>query len=543
MKHIKGNIVDVHSRRIFFGEIIYDDVIKEIRELEGRGDCFILPGLIDSHVHIESSMLVPFEFSKLAVSRGTVGVVADPHEIGNVLGVEGVNYMIENSKLSPMKFFFGAPSCVPATVFDSSGGVIDSNDVCSLMQRDDIWLLSEMMNFPGVVNQFPEVLNKIQSARDNNKPIDGHAPGLVGESLEKYIKAGISTDHECFTIDEAIAKINLGVTIQIREGSAARNFEALWPLIASHSDKVMFCTDDSHPDDIIEKGHIDKMIKLGLSKGLSIFDLLKASVLNPVNHYNLPVGLLQVGDSADFIVVDDISTFNVLQTHIKGELVFKDGHDFIGNASVDCVNNFSATPIFKTDLSVSMPEGKSSVVVIDIIDGELVTNAKYWSPVLNSDRLIESSPKEDILKIMVINRYNPSKPFVGFITGFGIMNGAIGCSISHDSHNIIVVGDNDDDIVLCTNSIIANRGGVAVSHKGALSVLPLPVAGIMSNESGVVVADRYKQLHEICKLMGCKLQSPFMLLSFMSLLVIPKLKISDKGLFDVDKFDFIDLFN
>ena len=460
MNIIFGKIVDVINRSIYDGEILYENgMIVEIRKTDRQYDNYILPGLIDSHVHIESSMLTPQQFGKLIVSRGTVATVSDPHEIANVLGIYGINYMIDNAKLSPLKFFFGVPSCVPATAFETAGSAVTSLDVADFLERREIVGLSEMMNYPGVIYNDTEVLLKIKSAIALGKPIDGHAPGLKGEDLKKYVSEGISTDHECSSLEEAIEKIKLGMTIQIREGSAAKNFIALYKLIDLYPDQVMICTDDSHPEDIIQEGHLDKIVKMGIEKGLDIFNLLKAVSVNPVLHYNLEVGLLRQGDPADFIVVDDLKNFNVLQTYINGNKLYDKGklHFKLRGFPIE-INNFKREDIHLSEIKVKALSEK--IRVIEVEDGELLTKCGIYQAKIENGYVV-SDTENDILKIVVLNRYdNESKPAVGFIKNIGLKTGALGTSIAHDSHNLIVVGTNDIDIVNCFQALIENKGGL-----------------------------------------------------------------------------------
>ncbi len=538
---IKGKIVDIINHKIFNGVVKFSKgKILSIKEISEECNQFILPGLVDSHVHIESSMLTPTQFSKLVVPRGTVAVVTDPHEIANVVGVSGVDYMINDAKQTPLKCFFGAPSCVPATSFETSGAVISSKEIDQLLQRKEIICLSEMMNFPGVVYHDEEVWNKIKAAHKYNKPIDGHAPGLNGEDLIKYANAGISSDHECVTAQEAIDKINLGITIQIREGSAAKNFNALASLFNSHPDQIMLCTDDSHPDEIIQKGHIDKIIRLGIDKGIDIFKLLRAAILKPIQHYNLPVGLLREGDPADFIVVDNLSEFNIQETYIEGEQVYADNQLKFDVSVSTPINNFNIDLIHYDDIKVAYKVDKN-IKVIEAVDGDLITNDFIWTP-QNSDGYISSNTDEDILKIVVLNRYKKAAPVVGFIKNIGLNEGAIACSVAHDSHNLIAVGVTDHDIVNALNAIIQHKGGMSYSIDGISDCLPLEVAGLMTSKSGEEVAEKYAELNKKAQELGSKLHAPFMTLSFMSLLVIPKLKIGDKGLFDVSTFSFTNLY-
>ncbi len=539
---IVGNIVDVHRRQIYSGEILIEnECIVSITPVDVKSDIYILPGLIDSHVHIESSMLVPSRFAQLVVPRGTVAVVSDPHEIANVLGVKGVEYMIRDAQKVPLKCFFGVPSCVPATSFETSGSVIDAEDIDYLFQNGAAFL-AEMMNFPGVIYKDREVVTKLEVAKKYNLPIDGHAPGLKGDDLIKYAQAGITTDHECFSIEEALEKIKLGVKTQIREGSAARNFEALHPLITKEPLNTMLCTDDSHPDLIIEKGHIDRLIRLGLSKGYSIFDMYQTAVLNPVEHYKLPVGLLREGEKADFIVVDNLSDFNIIQTFIDGECVAKDGRELFNLPAVEVVNNFNCAPISEEDLVIYAPKSNSQVRVMVAEDGELLTGEYIWDCNYKKGEAICPDLSNDIAKIVVVNRYKNSKPVVGFIKNFGLKRGALAGSVAHDSHNIVAIGCDDASIFKAINSIISSKGGIVATDGSAFEQLELPVAGLMSIESGDIVAHKYAQLNRFVTDLGCQIKTPFMTMAFMSLLVIPSLKIGDRGLFDVNSFSFTSLF-
>jgi adenine deaminase len=532
---LSGLIVDVVSGTIFPGTIeILNGRIASITPCEVSEKHFILPGLIDAHVHIESSMLVPAEFARLAVVHGTTATVSDPHEIANVLGLEGVDFMIHNGKLSPFKFHFGAPSCVPATGFESSGAVIDAAQIGDLLKRDDILYLSEMMNFPGVIYGDEDVHQKLNFAKKYNKPVDGHAPGLDSENIKKYAAAGISTDHECTTIGEAIEKINAGMHILIREGSAARNFDALVPLLATHPEKVMFCSDDKHPDELVS-GHINLLVQRAVKSGYDTMAVLRACTLNPVRHYKLSCGLLQPGDAADFIVVDNLADFNVLQTFIDGNQVAGNGKTLLQSYSYETPNRFLAQKINLNELGVPAVQGK--IKVIRAFDGDLVTEKFLADPLIGNDKIV-SDIKNDILKITVINRYYPSKPAVAFISGFGLQRGAMASTVAHDSHNIICVGTNDADMVTVINSLVENKGGIAVTDGQHLDVLALPVAGLMAAEDGYEVAEKYDYINSRALALGGTLKAPFMTLSFMALLVIPELKLSDKGLFDGLKFSF-----
>lgn len=537
MKTIKGKIVDPITRRIFDGEItIQGQNIVEIREAASVPNQYILPGLIDAHVHIESSMLVPSEFAQIAVRHGTVATVSDPHEIANVCGKEGVEYMINNGKRVPFKFYFGVPSCVPATPFETAGAELTKDDVAELLKREDIHYLAEMMNWPGVLNDDPDVLDKIKSALDLGKPIDGHAPGLKGEKAKKYASAEISTDHECFTKEEAIDKLNAGMLIAIREGSAAKNYDALVSLFDEYPDKLMFCSDDKHPDDLI-KGHINTLVARTFSHGYDLFDILHAACVLPKRHYALHVGLLQKGDPADFIIVDDPAAMNIQQTWINGTPVFKNGDVLFPAIDANAINNFKSYRVEPNDFSLKSENQLQPVIVAN--DGQLVTDKEIVKLEIK-DGLVQANPERDILKIAVINRYEKKQPAVAFIKNFGMKNGAIASSVAHDSHNIIAVGSSDKYLSRAINLVMKHQGGISAVSEDDEKILPLPIAGLMSDEPGEEVAAEYEKLTKMARNMGSTLHSPFMLISFMGLLVIPSLKLSDKGLFDGDTFEFVE---
>ena len=538
--NISGNWVDIVSRRIRHVEIeVQEDRIVMIKPLEGEGKYFILPGFVDAHVHIESSMLVPSEFAKLAVIHGTVGTVSDPHEIANVNGLEGVKYMIENGKTVPFKFNFGAPSCVPATNFESAGATISVDDIDELLDMPDIRYLAEMMNYPGVLYKDSEVMQKIKLAQQKGKPVDGHAPGLRGQDLDKYIAAGITTDHECFTYEEGLEKLQKGMKVLIREGSAAKNFEALIPLMSTYAGDLMFCSDDKHPDDLVE-GHINQLVARAIRLGYDLFDVLRAACINPVKHYKLPIGLLQIGDPADFILVENLEDFRVLATYIDGQMVAEKGRTLIQAAPAPIINHFNAQP--KIASAFAVPAEGKKIQVIRALDGELITAIDHVTATIRDDKVMPNV-EQDILKLVVVNRYQDAPPAVAFIRGFGLQNGALASCVAHDSHNIVAVGTNDEDICKAVNLVIESKGGISVANKTEEKVLPLPVAGIMTNQSGEEVAAAYAKLDRYVKdSLGGTLKAPFMTLSFMALLVIPSLKLSDKGLFDGKNFTFTPLF-
>ena len=538
---IEGQIVDVIHKKIFPGRVVLND--KKIESVEKFPEApmrFILPGFIDSHVHIESSMVLPSRFAEVAVSHGTLATVSDPHEIANVLGVEGIDYMINDGNKVPFRFYFGAPSCVPATSFDYSGFEIGVEEIRTLLSRDDIYYLSEMMNFPGVILRREDVIKKLELVREFNKPVDGHAPGLRGEDLKAYRKEGITTDHESFSLGEAREKIANGMLIQIREGSAALNFNALHPLIDEFPGKVMFCTDDCHPNDLI-KGHINNIVKKSLEKGHELFNVLTAASVTPKRHYNLDIGLLQPGDSADFIVVDNLDDFSVQEAWIGGNKIYDSGIICWKRPESRAVNNFISRKIVKKDIEIKTESTENTIKVIGVLDGELITRS-FTGKVFSKNGKIQSDTHNDILKIVVVNRYSDRKPAVGFVKGFGLNKGAIGGSIAHDSHNLIAVGVADEDILQALNHLMATKGGIVSINEGHVTDLPLPVAGLMSMDTVHEVANTYELLDKKAHESGCKLKAPFMTLAFMSLLVIPELKLGDKGLFDVTKFEYTSLF-
>ncbi|WP_181308702.1 adenine deaminase [Rufibacter sp. XAAS-G3-1] len=536
---MSGNIIDILHQEIYQGtlEIMDGQIARIIRESVAETH-YLLPGFIDAHVHVESSMLVPSEFARLAVPHGTVATVSDPHEIGNVLGLPGVEYMLENGKKVPFKFFFGAPSCVPATPFETAGAEITPEDIEELFLRPEVKYLAEMMNWPGVLSGDDLVMQKITLAQKFDKQVDGHAPGLRGEAAKAYAAAGMTTDHECFTAEEARDKLAAGMKILIREGSAAKNFEALIELLAEHPDKIMFCSDDKHPDNLVES-HINELVKRALAKGHELFHVLQAACVNPVQHYKLEVGLLQEKDPADFIVIDNLEDFNVLRTYIDGKLVAENSQSKIEFTPSEIINNFHAQP--KTVEQFAFPaQDAVKIRVIEPYNGQLVTGMLLLDPKIENGNIV-SDLAQDVLKMTVVNRYQNTQPAIAFIKNFGLQRGAIASSVGHDSHNIIAVGVDDESLCRAVNLLIAAKGGISAVAEGREEILPLPVAGIMSGEDGYWVAEQYAKLDRTAKELGSTLTSPFMTLSFMALLVIPALKLSDKGLFDGQHFAFVEV--
>lgn len=526
---ITGNLVDIVNRSIYPVSIdIENGRISQVGKIDREVTGFILPGFVDAHVHIESSLVVPSEFARMAVIHGTIATVSDPHEIANVCGIAGVEYMLDNASGVPFYFNFGAPSCVPATHFETSGADLEADALRPLLEKPEIKYLAEMMNFPGVIHRDPMVMEKINLAHRLNKKVDGHAPGLRGDDARKYFEAGITTDHECFTLEEALDKLTLGIHVLIREGSAARNFEALIPALAHHPELIMFCSDDKHPDSL-ELGHINQLVSRAVKSGYDLFDTLKSACINPVLHYGLDHGQLNPGDYADLIIVEDLQDFKVTKTYIRGQLVAENGKSYIPSRPINHINQFNIGPIQKQAIIDELPD---MVSVIECLDGQLITNHL---------RLPASSciHENDILKVVVLNRYNSAKPAIGRIKNFGLKKGALASTVAHDSHNIIAVGTNDEAITEVINTLISRKGGLAASADGNTKVLPLPIAGLMSDRDVWEVSAAYTELDMMAKdVLGSTLRSPFMSLSFMALPVIPHLKMTDLGLFDGDKFDF-----
>jgi adenine deaminase len=542
---VVGHVVDIKGRRVFPGKVtIADGRIAAVEPMPAaelpEDAAYLLPGFIDAHVHVESSMLVPTEFARAAVVHGTVATVSDPHEIGNVLGIAGVQYMLDNAAQSPFKFYFGAPSCVPATTFETAGATITVAEVEQLLDDDRIRYLSEMMNFPGVLHGDPECLAKIRAAQKRNKRVDGHAPGLRGKDAARYVAAGMTTDHECFTKEEALDKIAAGCKISIREGSAARNFDALYTLLGEHPGMAMLCSDDKHPDELLT-GHINSLVRRAVERGIDVFDALQAACVNPVEHYGLDVGLLKVGDAADFIEVDSLASFNVRGTWIGGQLVAEAGKTSIPRVEPPVTNQFVVTHVIPDHFAVKTVAG-AKLQVIEALDGQLITKRLAVDPLVVDD-LVVSDVRNDILKMVVVNRYRKAAPAIAFVKNFGLKNGAMASSVAHDSHNVIAVGVTDDDIAAAVNAVMDAGGGLsAVNHQdGDHWVLPLPVAGLMAAGTCAEVARAYQELDAAVKDWGSPLRAPYMTLSFMALLVIPELKLSDLGLFDGGKFKFTPL--
>ena len=535
---IVANLVDVIAETITPATVcVSDGRITKIEPADHAGQ-FIMPGFVDAHIHIESSMLLPSRFAAAAVVHGTIATVSDPHEIANVCGIEGIELMLRDAAQTCFHFHFGAPACVPATVFETAGAALDAAAVARLLADDRIGYLSEVMDFPGVLARAPELMAKIDAARRLGKPVDGHAPGLVGEDAANYVSAGITTDHECVTLEEGLSRISNGCKVAIREGSAARNFEALQPLIDQHPSECMLCSDDKHPDELL-LGHINQLVARAIASGTKPMNAIQAATINTVRHYDLDVGLLQVGDAADFIVVEDLESFKVQATYIGGEKVAENGRSLLPATETEVINSFHAEPVSANSLRV--PAETSRVRVIDIEDGQLITGSSVGDARV-VDGLAVADPENDLLKLVVLNRYEQAEPAVAFVRGFGLRMGAFASSVAHDSHNIVAVGTCDADLCHAINAVVENRGGLSIAAGVESDVLPLPVAGLMSTGTCEEVAAAYSRLDSQVKRLGCNLRAPYMTLSFLALLVIPSLKLSDKGLFDVDKFEFVPLF-
>ena len=538
---ISGNLVDIFNQRIFPATIhVAGGKIESIDEIAGYLNSYLLPGFIDAHVHVESSMLVPREFARAAVLHGTVATISDPHEIANVLGMEGVRFMLDNAEGVPFKFYFGAPACVPATAFETAGAEISAKHVCDLLDDPRINYLSEVMDFPGVLAGDKSLLDKIQAATEREKPIDGHAPGLRGQEARAYIEAGISTDHECFTKEEALDKLAAGAKILIREGSAARNFDALHTLMDESPNQCMLCSDDKHPDDL-QLGHINELVLRAVACGSSLFNVLRAACVNPVVHYGLDVGLLRIGDDADFIEVNNLERFDVLRTYIRGQLVADRGKRCIDSRPYARVNEFNAESYRTEDFVCPIPSGSRKMHVVEAFDGQLITKRRIAEARVIHGQAV-SDPSRDILKLTVANRYRRAAPAVAFISGFGLRQGGIASSVAHDSHNIIAVGVDDEDLCAAVNLVANAAGGLAIASKEVQDILPLPIAGLMSDKSCNHVGAAYAGIDQLAKQLGSSLRAPFMTLSFMALLVMPEIKLSDRGLFDGVRFEFMPLF-
>ena len=561
-------ILDVITDTIYPARItIENGLFKEVTPItldekyEVDVEGLIVPGFIDSHIHIESSMITPAQFARIAVRHGTTAVVCDPHEIANVLGIDGVEAMIENAKQVPFNFYFTAPSCVPATSFETSGATLDSSDVEYLLKKDEIVALGEMMNFPGVINDDEEVVRKLELAKQYGKPIDGHAPLLSGEDLDKYLEHGISTDHECSNIVEAVEKKLKGMKIMVRDGSSAMNMEGLFDIYKDdlflHYEEEFnvfknifgnriysplfdfIVSDDKHPNDLI-KGHLNLSIKKAVDLGIDVLKAIHMVTINPAQHYKLNCGAIMAGVKADFIVVDSIYKGKVLKTFIGGECVFDGENVLFDVPEIEAANTINASKKTAADFDIHYDGDECEVNVIESLDGELLTK-KVTAKLNVKDRIVQADINQDVLKIAVVERYGGDTVANAFIKGFELKNGAIASSIAHDSHNIIVIGCDSETMAQAVNQIIDDGGGISIVSSDFNHSLALPIAGLMSNEDAYDVAHNVGILRSMARDLGCQLEAPFLTMAFMALLVIPSIKISDKGLFDGDNFEFMDV--
>ena len=537
---VAGNLIDIITKESYPAVlgIRSGKIISVQRDEKLRCEHYLIPGFVDSHVHVESSMLCPYEFSKMAVSHGTLGALCDPHEIANVLGKKGIDYMIENGRDAPCRLYFGAHSCVPATPFESSGASLKGEDISLLFDTHKLYHLAEVMNVPGVLDGDLQLLQKIGEAKKRAKKIDGHAPGLSGDELARYVAAGIDSDHECTSYGEGLEKLKHGMKVSIREGSAAKNFDALIDLIEVFPNSVMFCSDDIHPDDLA-RGHINSLVKRALDRKFCLYDVLRAASLNPTRHYGLDLGLLQCGDRADFLVVRDLDSLELVRAYLGGEVVYESGRVSSETRKHEVLNNFSRSPIEADSLRIEVPKAKE-LRVIAIEDGQLYTRKEKHKPLLR-DGIVEADLDRDLLLLAVLSRYSDAPASLALAKNMGLQRGTIASSIAHDSHNIIAIGTSRKDIARAINLIVESRGGISAVEGEEEMLLALPIAGLMSDGDGVSVAREYEAIDAFAKKLGAKPKSPFMTLSFLALPVIPELKLSDRGLFDAEKRDFVPL--
>ncbi len=537
IEETSGTVVDIEGRRLFGARVKVNTrgrieaVLPEASPAPG----FILPGFVDAHVHIESSLVAPAAFARAAVRHGTVAAVADPHEIANVLGAAGVAFMLDEAARTPFHVAFGVPSCVPATPFETAGAVLGAEAVAALLDRPGVTHLAEMMNVPGVLQGDRSVLAKLAAARARGKPIDGHAPGLRGEALRRIVRAGITTDHECLGLEEALEKAALGMKILLRRGSAARLFEPLLPVLARHPGACMFCSDDKHPGDLLA-GHIDELVRIAVAAGADLFDVLRAACLNPVRHYRLDAGLLRPGDRADWIEVEDLRAFRVRRTVIGGRVLAEAGEARLpALAPLSVPNAFALRPV--TAAAFRMAARPGACRLIGVRDGDLVTDAATCCPTLR-DGTVVADPSRDLVKLAVINRYLPdAPPALALAAGTGLGRGAFAASVAHDSHHVIAAGVDDEALADAVNAVVAHGGGLAAAGGAAAArTLPLPLAGLMSPGTCEAAAAGHQAVDAAARACGCRLRAPFMTLSFLALPVIPALKLTDKGLFDAGRF-------
>src|SRR3990172_7092179 len=548
-----GRVVNVFSGQIERKDVaIFDGMIVGFGDYQAKkvidvnGD-FLCPGLIDGHVHIESSMVTIPQFAWAVLPHVTTTVIIDPHEIANVMGLKGIRFMEESARRIPLNVFIMAPSCVPATHMETSGATLRAKEIQSLFKEPWILGLAEMMNFPGVIYRDPEVLRKIELAR--GRRIDGHAPSLSGKALYAYLSAGIRYDHECTTLKEAKEKVENGMWIMIREGTTARNLKDLLPLVTpKNARRFLFVTDDRHPKELLEEGHIDSIVRQAIRWGVDPVLAIQMATLNAAEYFRLDdLGAIAPGYKADILAFEDLGQFKVKKVFKDGALVAEDG-EMIARAprTLSALNNRVKGSVRikpMTEKAFLLRSDQALAKVIQLIPNQIVTR-KVMKKVLLKDGIAYPNIEEDILKIVVVERHRGTGHFgIGFVQGFGLKSGAIGSSVAHDSHNFVVVGTNDQDIFKAVTTMKKMGGGLVVVAEGeVLASLPLPIAGLMTDAPVSQVHLRLETLLKAAESLGCKLPDPFMILSFLSLPVIPELKLTDKGLVDVTQFKIVPLF-
>ena len=545
-----GQIVNVLSGEVYPADIaICGEVIAGVgdysgpNELDARGK-FITPGFIDGHMHIESSMVTVWEFAKTVMPHGTTTIMADPHELANVLGVEGIEYVLKTAKYQPLSVYVMLPSCVPATDLETSGARLKAVDLLPYLDSPWVLGLAEMMNYPGVIHRTEEVLEKLRVV--GGKVVDGHAPQLSGKDLNAYVAAGISNDHECTTVAEAREKMRLGMIIAVREGSVTRDLLALLPLIKpENADRFFFCTDDRTPADLMDRGHIDSMVRMAIKAGLDPALAVRLATINAARYFGLnKVGAIAPGWFADLNLLTDLKGCAVEKVFKRGHLVAEKGY-LLGNkpmsAMIDVRNTVKIRPLGDSSFHIKAKSGRARVM--ELIPNQIITRQIFAEPKRENGQVVSDTDR-DILKIAVIERHlGTGNIGLGLTKGFGLKSGAIASSVGHDAHNINVVGTNDADMRAAVEHIVKMQGGFAVANHGKiLGSVALPIAGLLSNKPLSDVKDELDIANRATKELGCAVPEPFMALSFMALSVIPELKLTDRGLVDVNQFKFVDLF-
>lgn len=548
-----AGIVNVLSEEIYEGDVaISDGVIAGVgndyhgvEEIDVKG-AYVSPSFIDGHVHLESSMLMPSEFAKMVVPSGTTTVVADPHEISNVMGLQGISFMREATKNLPLDVYMTLPSCVPATSLETSGVDLNSYDLALLIDAPWVLGIAEMMNFPGVINCDGSVLSKVRLGLEKHKRVDGHAPHLSGKDLNAYVAAGIRSDHECTTVEEAVEKLRLGMYLMVREATGARDLEPLLPVLKNlNTRKCIFVTDDRHPKHLAK--HISRMVKKAVKNGVDPIKAIQMASLNTAEYFNLSdLGAIAPGYRADIAVFKDLENFEPLMVFKNGKLAAKDGKMVIDTDNLKppaLRGSVNIKYLYREDLQIKAPQGKTTAKVINVIPKQLITK-QTAETVKIENGLAVSDIENDILKIAVIERHKATGNIgLGFVKGFGLKSGAIASTVAHDSHNMIVIGTNDEDMYLAAVELVKSQGGKIIVQNGkTLAHLKLPVAGLMSDNTALEVKKDIEALDKAAKQIGCKIDEPFMSMAFLSLSVIPEIKITDKGLIDVNSFEVTDLF-